>query len=39
MEAGERFPVLVERNVLIPMTDGISLAGDLFLPDAPGPFP
>jgi putative CocE/NonD family hydrolase len=39
MEAGERFPVRVERNVLIPMTDGISLAADLFLPDASGPFP
>jgi putative CocE/NonD family hydrolase len=39
MEAGELFGVRVERNVLIPLSDGVSLAGDLFLPDAPGPFP
>ena len=39
MEAGELFGVRLERNVLIPLTDGVSLAGDLFLPDAPGPHP
>lgn len=31
--------VRVERNVLIPLGDGVSLAGDLFLPDADGSFP
>jgi putative CocE/NonD family hydrolase len=31
--------VRVERNVLIPLDDGISLAADLYLPDAPGPHP
>ena len=39
MEAGEQFAVRVERNVLIPFSDGVSLAGDLFLPDGPGRFP
>jgi putative CocE/NonD family hydrolase len=39
MKAGELFDVRVERNVLIPLSDGVSLAGDLFLPDAPGRFP
>jgi putative CocE/NonD family hydrolase len=29
----------VLRNVLIPLSDGVCLAGDLFLPDSPGPFP
>jgi putative CocE/NonD family hydrolase len=32
-------PIRVERNVLIPMSDGVSLAGDLFLPEAPGRYP
>jgi putative CocE/NonD family hydrolase len=39
MEGGRQFGVRVKRNVLIPLSDGVSLAGDLFLPDAPGPFP
>jgi putative CocE/NonD family hydrolase len=39
MKAGELVDVRVQRNVLIPLSDGVSLAGDLFLPDAPGPFP
>jgi len=39
MEGGELFGVRVERNILIPLADGVSLAGDLFLPDAGGPFP
>ena len=39
MEAGELFGVRVLRNVLIPLSDGVSLAGDLFLPDTPDPVP
>lgn len=39
MKVGELFGVRVLRNVLMPLSDGVSLAGDLFLPDAPGPFP
>jgi hypothetical protein len=39
LKAGELFGVRVLRNVLIPLSDGVSLAGDLFLPDASGPFP
>src|SRR3982075_3928690 len=39
MESGDLFGVSVQRNVLIPLSDGVALAGDLFLPDAPGPFP
>jgi uncharacterized protein len=39
MEAGELFGVRVQRNVLIPLSDGVSLAGDLFVPDSPGRFP
>lgn len=27
------------KNVLIPMSDGVRLAADLFMPEAPGPFP
>jgi putative CocE/NonD family hydrolase len=33
------YDVLVTRNVLIPLSDGVELAGDLFLPDSAGPFP
>ena len=33
------YDVRVERNVLIPLADGVTLASDLYLPDAPGPFP
>lgn len=29
----------LERNVLVPLADGTTLAADLRLPDAPGPFP
>ena len=29
----------LERNVLIPLADGVTLAADLYLPDGPGPFP
>jgi uncharacterized protein len=31
--------IRVERNVLIPLEDGVTLAADLYLPDASGPFP
>ena len=31
--------VRLERNVLITLTDGVTLAADLYLPDGPGPFP
>ncbi len=31
--------VRVERNVRIPMRDGVTLAADLYRPDAPGKFP
>jgi uncharacterized protein len=39
MAAGELFGVRVLRNVLIPLSDGVCVAGDLFLPDSPGSFP
>ena len=29
----------LERNVLIPLTDSVTLAADLYLPHGPGPFP
>jgi len=35
----QRFAVHVERNLLIPLSASVSLAADLYLPDAPGPFP
>ena len=31
--------VRLERNVLIPLVDGATLAADLHLPDGPGPYP
>ena len=31
--------VVVERNILIDLGDGISLAGDLFMPETPGRYP
>jgi uncharacterized protein len=31
--------MVVERNILIQLADGVSLASDLYLPDGPGPFP
>ena len=37
--ADEQYGVRVERNVLIPLPDGVRLAGDLYLPDAPGTYP
>ncbi|MFT4041255.1 MAG: CocE/NonD family hydrolase [Thermomicrobiales bacterium] len=35
----EIFPLRRQRNVRIPMPDGVTLAADLFMPDAPGQFP
>jgi putative CocE/NonD family hydrolase len=34
-----RFGVRIERNVLVPLPDGVELAADLYLPDAEGPHP
>jgi putative CocE/NonD family hydrolase len=34
-----RRAVRIERNVLVPLEDGVTLAADLYLPEAPGPFP
>jgi uncharacterized protein len=31
--------MVIERNILIQLADGVSLASDLYLPDGPGPFP
>ena len=33
------YPIRRERNVRIPMPDGVTLAADLFRPDAPGRYP
>jgi uncharacterized protein len=35
----EIYPLRRERNVRIPMPDGVTLAADLFMPDVPGQFP
>lgn len=35
----EQYQVKVERNLLIPLRDGATLAADLYRPDADGPFP
>ena len=34
-----QYEMVVERDVRIPVRDGTLLVGDLFRPDAPGPFP
>jgi uncharacterized protein len=34
-----QYDVKVEKNVRIPMRDGVTLAADLYRPDAPGKFP
>jgi hypothetical protein len=39
MSQEKRYNVRVERNLLIPLSDGAVLAADLYLPDAPGRFP
>ena len=33
------YKVIVERDVMIPMRDGVRLATDIYRPDAPGTFP
>lgn len=33
------YAVRVERNVLVPLADGVEVAADVYLPDAPGTFP
>ncbi|MGC1679669.1 MAG: CocE/NonD family hydrolase [Candidatus Binataceae bacterium] len=35
----EQYQVKVDRNLLIPLRDGATLAADLYRPDADGPFP
>jgi predicted acyl esterase len=39
MSQEKQYDVRVERNLLIPLSDGVALAADLHLPDAPGRFP
>jgi putative CocE/NonD family hydrolase len=34
-----QFGVKVEKDVMVPMRDGVHLATDVYLPKAPGPFP
>ena len=34
-----RYAVRRDRNLRIPMPDGVTLAADLFVPDAPGRYP
>ena len=37
--AGAPYPVRIEKNVRIPMRDGVTLAADVYRPDAGGRFP
>lgn len=39
MSQEQRYNVRVERNLLIPLSDGAQLAADLYMPDAPGQYP
>ena len=39
MAATEQYRVIRERNVMVPMRDGVRLATDVYRPDAPGRFP
>jgi uncharacterized protein len=39
MDDSNLFEVTVQRNVLIPSSDGVNLAADLFLPESAGPVP
>src|SRR5262245_23125502 len=39
MPQEKQYDVRIERNLLIPLSDGVSLAADLYSPDGPGPFP
>ncbi|WEK43964.1 MAG: CocE/NonD family hydrolase [Candidatus Sphingomonas colombiensis] len=34
-----RYKVVIEKNVPVPMRDGVKLAADVYRPDAPGKFP
>ena len=36
---GENFGVRTLQDVKVPMRDGVRLSADVYLPDAPGPFP
>src|ERR1700757_3204338 len=36
---GQQGDVRLVRNILVPLSDGITLAADLHLPEAPGPHP
>ena len=38
-QLGGEFRVIRERNVMVPMRDGVRLAADIYRPDAPGRFP
>ena len=38
-QSGGEFRVIRERNVMVPMRDGVRLAADIYRPDAPGRFP
>jgi putative CocE/NonD family hydrolase len=31
--------IVVDKNLMVPMRDGVSLAADVYRPDGPGPFP
>ncbi len=31
--------IVIDKNLMVPMRDGISLAADVYRPDGPGPFP
>lgn len=37
--AAQKYKIVTERNVMVPMTDGTLLAIDIYRPDAPGRFP
>ena len=39
MPQGEQYRVIRERNVMVPMRDGVRLATDIYRPDSPGRFP
>ena len=39
MATGEQYRVIRERNVMVPMRDGVRLAADVYRPAAPGRFP
>ena len=39
MASTEQYRVIRERNVMVPMRDGVRLATDIYRPDAPGRYP